>query len=177
MSIVYDLEDAICDSSWGNDIYQRSKRKCRIESAMYNTEDEQELDSEPANEILKEENPISMRKLPLVKRSLKNVIDGVKLEGPYYLKYCPGDVIKHVAWCCNKFYFDKFGVNEDVSISESRKHIVPIASSFKKVADPSVPVKKKRKLLMNSQVGNGIFSVLANVILPLLSGILVSKRN
>ena len=113
----------------------------------------------------------------MVQRSLKNVIDGVKLEGPYYLKYCPGDAIKHVAWCCNKLYFDKLGVSEDVGIPQCFKHIKPIAPSFKKVADPSILVKKKRKLLMNSQVGNGIFFVLANIILPILSGILVANRN
>ena len=177
MSILHDLEDAIEDSSWGNDIYQRSKRKCRIESALYKTDNEQELDSEFYKEIIKEEKSIFVSKLPLVQRSLKNVIDGVKLEGPYYLKYCPGDVIKHVAWCCNQLYFDKFGVSQDVGIPQCFKHIKPIAPSFKKIADPSIPVKKKRKILMNSQVGNGIFSVLANIILPILSGLLVANQN
>ena len=58
MSILHDLEDAIEDSSWGNDIYQRSKRKCRIELALYKTDNEQELDSEPYKEIIKEEKSI-----------------------------------------------------------------------------------------------------------------------
>ena len=118
-----------------------------------------------------------MSKLPLVQRSLKNIIDGVKLEGPYYLKYCPGDAIKHVAWCCNQFFFDKLGVKNDFGLQQYGEHIHDIEPSFLKVADPSTPVKKKRKILMNRQVGNGIFSVLANVILPLLGGLLVTERN
>ena len=174
MSILYDLEDAIEDSSWGNDIYQRSKRKCRIESAMYKRDHEEELDSEPGDENIREAKSIPMSKVPLVQRSLKNVIDGVKLEGPYYLKYCPGDVIKHVAWGCNQFFFDKLGAKNDFGLQQYGEHIHDIESSFLKVADPSTPVKKKRKILMISQVGNGIFSMLANVILPILSGISVS---
>ena len=107
-----------------------------------------------------------MSEVPLVQKNFKTVIGGVKLEGTYYFKYCPGDVIKHVAWCCNLFFFDKQG-----------EHIHDIEPSFLKVADPSNPVKKKRNILMNRQVGNGIFSVLANVILPLLGGLLVTERN
>ena len=132
MSILYDLEDAIEDSSWGNDIYQRSKRKCRIESAMYKGDHEQELDSEPGDANIREAKSIPMSKVHLVQRSLKNVIDGVKLEGPYYLKYCPGDVIKHVAWCCNQFFFDKLGVKNDFGLQQYGEHIHDIESSFLK---------------------------------------------
>ena len=47
--------------------------------------------------------------------------------------------------------------------------------SLRKLADPKLSVKSKRKLLREPQVGNGIFTILASTVLPALISALASK--
>ena len=44
----------------------------------------------------------------------------------------------------------------------------PIKREFKKVIDPDVSIKEKRRILSESQVGQGSFTLLASTILPAL---------
>ena len=46
--------------------------------------------------------------------------------------------------------------------------MIPIEETTIEIADPSVPVSRKKELLMDKQVGNGIMGLLARVILPII---------
>ena len=51
----------------------------------------------------------------------------------------------------------------------------PIKKEFKKVIDSDVPIKEKRRILSEPQVGRGIFTLLASTILPALFSFLQMK--
>ena len=51
----------------------------------------------------------------------------------------------------------------------------PIEETTIEIADPSVPVRRKKELLQDKQVGDGIMGLLARVILPIITGLLNQK--
>ena len=52
----------------------------------------------------------------------------------------------------------------------------PIKKEFKKVSDPDVSIKEKRKVLSKPQVGHGIFTLLAGTILPELISLFTKRE-
>ena len=48
----------------------------------------------------------------------------------------------------------------------------PIEETTIEIADPSVPVRRKKELLTDKQVGDGIMGLLARVILPIITSLL-----
>ena len=174
--IIYDFEDGIENIQWAKDIYEKLKIKGKIDRTIYKKDSESSLDSDTEEENEIEEDTKHLSSPPSkLNKSLKSAIDGVKYEGPSYIKYCPDKIVKHIGTCCNLFWFNNLGLADKAIVEQYMDNIKDIKPSFLKVADPSTPVKKKRKLLMKRQVGNGIFSLLASAVLPTLMGLVLSK--
>ena len=56
-----------------------------------------------------------------------------------------------------------------------KKKLKPIKNEIRKLANSKISVKTKRKLLAIPQVGHGIFSAIATVVLPALISLLSKK--
>ena len=56
-----------------------------------------------------------------------------------------------------------------------KKKLKPIKNEIRQLANSNISVKTKRKLLTNPQVGHGIFSAIATVVLPALISLLSKK--
>ena len=80
--------------------------------------------------------------------------------------------IKHVRMCCNMFWSDSLPIGDMITRRKRNVHINKIKPYFLSIADPSIPIKKKRKILAKKQVGSGIMSVLTNALLPALISLL-----
>lgn len=70
-------------------------------------------------------------------------------------------------------------VNENLPIDKSKKsriktNLTPIRFKLRKLADPKVSTQAKRKLLKDSQVGEGIFPIIASLVPTLIS--LLTKK-
>ena len=55
-------------------------------------------------------------------------------------------------------------------------HIKSLKKELRKVANPRYNIEEKRKILMNKQSGDGIFSVIAGVVLPFLIDLITKKK-
>lgn len=64
--------------------------------------------------------------------------------------------------------------------TSSKKQICSRMKLLKKemrdLANPALKVDKKRQILSNNQVGSGIFSLIASVVIPFLVNLLSKKR-
>lgn len=56
-----------------------------------------------------------------------------------------------------------------------KKKLSSIKKEFRKLANPKISIKSKRKILSNPQVGRGIFSAIATAVLPALISMLSRK--
>ena len=55
-------------------------------------------------------------------------------------------------------------------------HIKSLKNELRKVANPRYNIEEKRKILMKKQSGDGIFSIIAGVVLPFLFNLLTKKK-
>jgi hypothetical protein len=62
-------------------------------------------------------------------------------------------------------FLQKNNPEEYVNVKQMWK---PIKLDMRFLADPEQPLNKKRKILLKPQVGEGVASALANLILPIL---------
>ena len=113
-------------------------------------------------------------------RNFEEVCDKFKEEGSEYFKDCSKSKLQSVCeMCklmddnvaCNKLkrkYPKKYAhVNE--TIHKLRK------DSMRQLTDPQVTIHKKRKTLQKSQVGEGILTILKNLIVPELKALINMK--
>ena len=49
-----------------------------------------------------------------------------------------------------------------------KRKLKPVKKSIRDLANEKIPIDKKRKILMKKQIGNGIISLLATTLIPLL---------
>ena len=181
--IVFYLECGIKDLPWATDLYEKMEIKEKIESTISNEDSdvEEEYHGKSLLEVLEEEDDVAYddihfnnAKPEKVKKMLNKIVDGVKFEGKQFIKRCSDNEIKFVGVCCNMFHHDRYGLGGEACL-DAYKQIYKFYPQFLKIADPHVNVKKKRKLLMKRQVGNGVFSVLASTILPIIMAHILSK--
>ena len=59
--------------------------------------------------------------------------------------------------------------------SQLKKKLLPIHNEVRRLANPKLQVKTKRRLLKQSQVGSGVFTALASFVIPTLISLLSSK--
>ena len=117
-----------------------------------------------------------MDKRTLRKRitTLQNMKQLKKAERLSFLENCPDECIHALCEVCFNLLHQtiKLGKNKKYYL---KKKLKPIRVSLRKLANPKLPVKSKRKLLKEPQVGNGIFIILASTVLPALISALASK--
>ena len=110
-----------------------------------------------------------------LENNIRRTIIGYKNEGIRYLINCPNQAIEDIGWCCNKFIHEYFIINNPQNKKFIREHVNPIEETTIEIADPSVPVHRKKELLQEKQVGNGIMGLLARVILPIITSLFNQK--
>ena len=117
-----------------------------------------------------------MNKQSLRKRisTLQNMKQLKKAERLSFLKNCPDECIHALCEVCFNLLHQTIKLGKDKKYRVKQK-LKPIRVSLRKLADPKLSVKSKRKLLREPQVGNGIFTVLASTVLPALISALASK--
>ena len=91
-----------------------------------------------------------------------------------FLREYPDEKIHDICEAC-------FNVlQENIPIKGKKKYqlknkLKPIKNEIRKLANSKISVKTKRKLLSIPQVGHGIFSAIATVVLPALISLLSKK--
>ena len=88
-----------------------------------------------------------------------------KSERKKYLNSCTDDEIHAICGACKNL------ISNNIKMSEKkkaylRKKLAPIKEEIREISKPQTSVKKKRDLLKRDQIGKGVFSLLASVIIP-----------
>ena len=91
-----------------------------------------------------------------------------KRERQKYLKECPQNNIHTI---CEAVHDVLKGRCSTKSKSVNKKLTV-LEKELKKVANPVYDLNSKREILSNSQTGDGVFSIIASVVLPFLLDLL-----
>ena len=73
------------------------------------------------------------------------------------------------------FWFDSLPIGERIRGKIRKVHLKKITPYFLSIADPSIPLDKKRKILAKKQVGSGIMSVVTQALLPALISLLLNQ--
>ena len=59
--------------------------------------------------------------------------------------------------------------------SQLKKKLLPIHNEVRRLANPKLQLRTKRRLLKQSQVGSGVFTALASFVIPTLISLLQQK--
>lgn len=114
----------------------------------------------------------------MVKKALlKNRLDILKKVGKYnkkdrreYMKFCPDDCIHAISECCHNILNNTFKFTKKEKTGVERK-LLPVVKDIKKLSNPTIPVKNKRKILSKPQVGDGLFGIIAQLVIPALASL------
>lgn len=126
--------------------------------------------------ILNNKQNIRMDKKSLTKilhllQKSKNV---KKKDRKQYFMYCSDDEIHAICGGCKNFLSENIEVEPKKKTYLKRK-LLPIKNEMRILSNKDTPLPKKRKLLAKTQVGSGIFSLLAGVIIPTIVSALAGK--
>ena len=97
-----------------------------------------------------------------------------KNERKQYFKYCSDNEIHAICGACKNFLSENIEVEPKKKTYLKRK-LLPIKNEMRILSKKDTPLEKKRKLLAKDQVGSGIFSLLAGVIIPTIVSALTGK--
>ena len=84
-----------------------------------------------------------------------------------FFKNCSQKYISSIGQCCHNITQNGFNFNKSQATKVRRK-LGPIKKSIRDLANESIPIEKKRNILMKKQIGHGIISLLASTLIPLL---------
>ena len=87
--------------------------------------------------------------------------------GKSFFKNCPNKYISSVGQCCHNITQNGFNFNKRQAVKVKQK-CRPIKKSIRDLANRRLPISKKRKILLKTQIGQGIISLLATTLVPLL---------
>ena len=91
-----------------------------------------------------------------------------------YLESCTDDEIHAICGACRNLLFNNIKLTETKK-SHLRKKLGPIKDDIRQLSKPQTSIKKKREILKNDQVGKGVFSLLASIIIPSIVSALAGK--
>ena len=97
-----------------------------------------------------------------------------KGERKRYLEFCSDDEIHAICGACKNFLCNNIKLTEKKR-ANLRKKLGPIKNDIRKLSKPQTSIKKKREMLKDDQVGKGVFSLLASVIIPSIVSALAGK--
>ena len=175
------LRDSVEEFPDASNIYEECNKEWKIlQNKKYDefgdTEDELDNDNMEESEVyIEEQKDKTNEEMCNLENNIRRTIVGYKNEGIRYLINCPNQAIEDIGWCCNKFLHEYFIVHNTQNKKFIREHVNPIEETTIEIADPSVPVHRKKELLQEKQVGNGIMGLLARVILPIITSLFNQK--
>ena len=97
-----------------------------------------------------------------------------KGERKRYLESCTDDEIHAICGACKNFLCNNIKLTEKKK-AFLRKKLGPIKNDIRRLSRPQTSIKRKREILNNDQVGKGVFSLLASVIIPSIVSALAGK--
>lgn len=104
---------------------------------------------------------------------LHDILRLSKKDRQKYLNECSEENIDEI---CEALYNILNG-SCPIKSKHTCKKISSIEKELKKVINPKYNLKLKRKILSNSQTGDGIFSIIASTVLPFLVNLLTGKSS
>lgn len=87
--------------------------------------------------------------------------------GKSFFKNCSDKYICSIGQCCHNITHNGFNFDKKQSAKVKRK-LGPVKKSIRALANKTLPISKKRKILLKTQIGQGIISLLATTLVPLL---------
>ena len=82
--------------------------------------------------------------------------------------------INDICEACYNIVHKKLPLNKSKN-SQVKKMLLPIHNAVRRLANPKLQLKTKRRLQKQSQVGSGVFTALASFVIPTLISLLTSK--
>ena len=82
--------------------------------------------------------------------------------------------INDICEACYNIVHKKLPLNNSKN-NQLKKRLLPIHNEVRRLANPKLQLKTKRRLLKQSQVGSGVFTALASFVIPTLISLLASK--
>jgi hypothetical protein len=107
----------------------------------------------------------SLQSLP--KRLMKNADMG-------FVDEYSDDKINDICEACYNIVHKKLPLNKTKN-SQLKKKLLPIHNDVRRLANPKLQLRTKRRILKQSQVGSGVFTALASFVIPTLISLLTSK--
>ena len=82
--------------------------------------------------------------------------------------------INDICEACYNIVNKKLPLNKTKN-SQLKKKLLPIHNEVRRLANPKLQLRTKRRLLKQPQVGSGVFTALASFVIPTLISLLTSK--
>ena len=82
--------------------------------------------------------------------------------------------INDICEACYNIVHKKLPLNKSKN-SQLKKKLLPIHNEVRRLANPKLQIRTKRRLLKQPQVGSGVFTALASFVIPTLISLLSSK--
>ena len=82
--------------------------------------------------------------------------------------------INDICEACYNIVHKKLRLNKSKN-SQLKKKLLPIHNEVRRLANPKLQLRTKRRLLKQPQVGSGVFTALASFVIPTLISLLTSK--
>ena len=82
--------------------------------------------------------------------------------------------INDICEACYNIVQKKLPLNKTKN-SQLKKKLLPIHNEVRRLANPKLQIRTKRRLLKQPQVGSGVFTALASFVIPTLISLLSSK--
>ena len=84
------------------------------------------------------------------------------------------DKINDICEACYNIVHKKLPLNKTKN-NQLKKKLLPIHNDVRRLANPKLQLRTKRRILKQSQVGSGVFTALASFVIPTLISLLTSK--
>ena len=103
---------------------------------------------------------------------LKDLTSLKKSDRKKFLESCSQENIDHIS----EAVFNVVKGYCPCTTAPRKKKVELLQKELKKIANPKTSVEVKRKLLLDKQTGDGIFSILLSTVLPFVIGLLTKKK-
>ena len=86
----------------------------------------------------------------------------------------PDEKIHDICEACYNIVQKKLPLNKSKN-NQLKKKLLPIHNEVRRLANPKLQIRTKRRLLKQPQVGSGVFTALASFVIPTLISLLSPK--
>ena len=111
------------------------------------------------------------------KNKIERMIEEFDERGNNYFKHCNKEKIETIQTWCDELLNEESKIFKNKeNLKTTDKVLAPVGLIVDKLADSNYPISKRRKLLQEVQVGNGIMGVMSTVVLPYNKQLLRSSK-